>query len=89
MTQGIVRKVYFKPQQYVQCNDLVLEIATMELLNTAKEESVMEIEINEDMYVAQILTCEGATLDVGKPIALLCDNKSDILITSQLKVILF
>ena len=46
----------------------------------------MDIEIIEDMYVAKLFAVEGARLKVGQPIALLCDNESDICAAQETEV---
>lgn len=80
MKSGMIRKWFIKPQDEVQSYQLVVEVSVKSLLQVSRNETdyIMEIEILEDMYVANILAKEGEECRVGQAIATLCDEKNDI-----------
>lgn len=69
-------------------HDIVFEVSTDTLLNTSQEKSVMDIEVIEDMFVAQVLAKSGSLLAVGQPVALLCDSLDDFTEAQNIKVTL-
>ncbi len=86
MTHGRIVKFAITPHQLVSSYDKVMEISTTSLLNTVEEESVMDIEVMEDMYVAKVFAQLGQQLHVGSPVALLCDNEKDIIAAQGIEV---
>lgn len=78
MTQGKLSNIFLKELQTVSSHDVVFEVATDTLLNTSVQQSVMDIEVIEDMIVARVLQQAGSVLPVGRPIALLCDCPEDV-----------
>jgi len=78
MTQGKLSNIFLKELQTVSSHDIVFEVATDTLLNTSVQQSVMDIEVIEDMIVARVFQQAGSVLPVGRPIALLCDGPEDV-----------
>lgn len=90
MTEGKIVKWLVKPNQWVSSYDLGLEVSTNNLTTESKDAvSNMEIEILEDMFVAQITALEGEIVPVGFPIAILCENAADIEAIKNYDVSLF
>lgn len=97
MTSGRVEKWYVVPKDLVRSYQLVLEISTVELTQSARdrknydaEVSLMEIEILEDdMYVAKLIATEGQEIKSGAPIAVLCEHSEDIPSVAAAKVTRF
>ena len=88
MQKGKILKWFIKPKDFVKSYQLILEISTKTLqeVNNEENESVMEIELLEDMFVADILVKEGEECKVGQAIASFCDEEEDILVVQQNKV---
>lgn len=86
MNHGKLIKLNLKENQSVSSYEKIMEVSTSSLLNTSVEESVMEIEIMEDMFVASLCAAEGQELAVGCPIAVLCDNAADIAKVQSMQV---
>lgn len=89
MTKGKINNLFLKELQAVTSHDVVFEVATDTLLNTSIEQSIMDIEIIEDMIVARVFAQAGSVLPVGRPIALLCDGPEDVEEARNVKVHLF
>jgi len=81
MEQGLIRKLLIKPSQYTEPYQHVMDISVHSMLNSSNDVQEMEIELHDESYVVSIFpeAQEGCTLKVGEPIALLCDDKSDLL----------
>jgi hypothetical protein len=86
MTHGKILKMWLSPQQVVGSYDKIMEVSTATLLDTSSEAAVMEIEVMEDMHVAAVFAKEGQQLEVGRPVALLCDHPADITEAQSIKV---
>ena len=72
-------KLHITEGQLVSPYDLCFEVLAKGLTSqSTTDESWMEIEVIEDMYVAKMLCIPGEVLEVDSPIALLCENKEDI-----------
>ena len=79
MTTGILKKLYIHPGKQVSSYDLVFDITTKTLLNIPSKDAIeMQIEVLEDMYVAKLFEAEGSMVEIGKPIALLCDSINEL-----------
>jgi hypothetical protein len=80
MESGAIKKWFIQPNDYVQSYQLVLEVVAKQVRKTSSPETkyTMEIELLEDMYVAELLANEGEECAVGQPIAVFCDYKEDI-----------
>jgi pyruvate/2-oxoglutarate dehydrogenase complex dihydrolipoamide acyltransferase (E2) component len=81
MKGGILKKLYIHPGQYVAAYDLVFDITTQTLLNIPSKDGgsiEMQIEVMEDMFVAKLFQQEGNVVEVGQPIAILCDNIDEL-----------
>lgn len=84
MKGGVLKKLYIHPGQYVAAYDLVFDITTQTLLNIPSNDGSnngsieMQIEVMEDMYVAKLFQEEGSVIEVGQPIAILCDNIDEL-----------
>lgn len=79
MTDGKIRKWYLKEGDRVHEYQLAVEISTSSLFAITDrqgkdEESVMLIELVEDMVVGKLIGKEGTSYKVGAPIAILCDD---------------
>jgi len=92
MTGGILKKLYIHPGKYVAAYDLVFDITTQTLLNIPSNNNddddviEMQIEVMEDMYVAKIFQEEGSVVQIGQPIAILCDSIDDLDHTKDFQV---
>lgn len=80
MTKGVIQKWYIQPNNIVESNQLILEVSTRTLrdVSSKKSDYIMEVEIVEDMILADILAKEGDEVEVGHPIAVFCDEQEDI-----------
>lgn len=81
MKGGVLKKLYIHPGQYVAAYDLVFDITTQTLLNIPSNDGgsiEMQIEVMEDMYVAKLFQEEGSVVEVGQPLAILCDNIDEL-----------
>lgn len=80
MTRGVIQKWYIQPNDTVESNQLILEVSTRTLrdVSSKKSDYIMEVEIVEDMIVADIVAKEGEEVEVGHPIAVFCDEQTDI-----------
>jgi len=80
MTQGRIIKWNGKIGDLIPANGLIMEIDAYSLTKTAEVNSPsrMEIEIQEDMYIAQLLVNEGALVDIGTPVAIFCEDSDDL-----------
>lgn len=78
MSHGTIVNMTLQPKQIVSSYDKIMEVSTHSLLNTSEEQSTMDIEVMEDMFVAKVMVKSGQQMKVGTPIALLCDNEEDI-----------
>lgn len=80
MTRGVIQKWYIQPNDTVESNQLILEVSTRTLrdVSSKKSDYIMEVEIIEDMIVADIVAKEGEEVEVGHPIAVFCDEQTDI-----------
>lgn len=91
MTHGSIKHWYIKPGDYVQSYQLVLDVLPSNLLDVEtdsdkREDESMEIEILEDMYVADILSEFDVPIPVGKVIAKLCDSEDQLEATRKLEI---
>eukprot|EP01035_Chromulina_nebulosa_P020628 gene20628-26745_t len=78
MLSGVITKWHIKETDLIIPYQLVIEISTNSLTNTSNEVSVMEVEVVEgELYVDKLLVKEGEIVNVGKPIAILKENKGD------------
>ena len=79
MEKGKILKWFIKPKEFVQSYQVVMEISTGSLrqLGQAKD-FIMEIELLEDMYLADLLVPEGTECTVGTPIASFAENQDEI-----------
>jgi pyruvate/2-oxoglutarate dehydrogenase complex dihydrolipoamide acyltransferase (E2) component len=85
MKSGRINKLYLREGVGVTSYDLGFEITTTGLTMTeTAEESTMDIEVIEDMFVAKIFTKEGEVLNVDSPIAVLCDSEEDVAPVAQM-----
>lgn len=82
-------KWHVKEGHEVKSYALVCEIETNTLQTTQpNQNSIMEIEIQEDCYVQKLLCREGEILTVGKPIAILVEEKDELsIVTDDIKSI--
>ncbi len=55
-----------------------MTVSTRSLLKEGNEEILMDVEILEDVFVAEILIKEGSDVIVGQRVALLCEDKNCI-----------
>jgi pyruvate/2-oxoglutarate dehydrogenase complex dihydrolipoamide acyltransferase (E2) component len=82
MTSGKIVKWFAKSGQYIKAYELICEISTGSLVKVKISDSiedVLEIELQEDLYVGKILLEEGSNTNVGEPIAILCEDEDDII----------
>jgi hypothetical protein len=80
MESGTVKKWFIRSNDSVQSYQLILEVVAKQVRKSSSPETeyTMEIELLEDMYLADLLAKEGEECVVGQPIAVFCDNEEDI-----------
>ncbi len=86
MLSGTVQRWLISPGTLTKPYQLVLEISTESLLKIGMKKEVMDVEIIEDLYLSKILVKEGQSIKVGSPLAIFCEEESDIDAASQLEV---
>jgi len=67
-----------KKGDLLKANELILDVETLTLSSTETLTSVLEVEIQEDMFIASILGRIGQTYPVGTNIAILVEDHEDI-----------
>jgi pyruvate dehydrogenase E2 component (dihydrolipoamide acetyltransferase) len=87
MRSGKIEKWFVRKNCFVTSYQLLLEISTQSLTQEY-ENHIMEIEIIDEVYLAKLFAEAGSTLQVGKPIAVFCNNAEDIETVCDAKVIL-
>lgn len=86
MTSGKLTKWHASNRQYMKSYDLITEVSALSLVSlNSFEVTAMEIELIEDMYISKILVPadDDAIIAVGTPIAILCEEESDIDVISS------
>ena len=87
MNNGKISKWHVKVGQQLKEYELICDISTDSLTQEQNYENKldvvdhMEIEVQEDSYIAHIFEFahkEGSVLNVDTPIAILCDEKCDV-----------
>eukprot|EP00607_Mallomonas_marina_P005138 CAMPEP_0182429296 /NCGR_PEP_ID=MMETSP1167-20130531/25664_1 /TAXON_ID=2988 /ORGANISM="Mallomonas Sp, Strain CCMP3275" /LENGTH=157 /DNA_ID=CAMNT_0024612731 /DNA_START=203 /DNA_END=676 /DNA_ORIENTATION=- len=89
MTCGQISKWHIHQGQHINEYDLIADVTTNELTNSASdpEVSVLEVEIQESMIVAKIFFQEGDKyIPTGTPLAILCEDERDIDTATQYEV---
>ena len=90
MLEGTVTKWHANVGDQVEKYSLIANIMPNELTKVRTSEEgppEMEIELQDDLYVAKIMAKEGETILAGFPLALLCEYQGDIQEVENLKVI--
>ena len=81
MVNGKLLKWYAKEGEMINAYDLIADVRPdqlTELTEAAIENPDMELELQEEMYIAKILCPEGEVVKGGVPMALLCEMEEDI-----------
>lgn len=86
MNTGKVVKFHAKEGSMIPAYELAVDVIPDRLTEVAEETPVMEIELQEEMYVAKYLCSEGEELKSGAPLAILCEMEEDIEQARQLTV---
>ena len=83
---GKITKWYGREGDFLKANDVLFDVVTHSLTNSEKAETHLHVEIQEDMYIAKLIESEGETreVQVGAPIAILCEESSDVGIAGKL-----
>jgi pyruvate dehydrogenase E2 component (dihydrolipoamide acetyltransferase) len=86
MKSGVVSRWRAKIGDKLAAYDLIVDVKTMDLRKEGQDvESDMEVEVVEgDLFFAKALVEEGSSVNVGEPIALLCERSQDLQYASAL-----
>jgi pyruvate/2-oxoglutarate dehydrogenase complex dihydrolipoamide acyltransferase (E2) component len=88
MISGIIKKWHIRPGASTKSYQLVVEISTNTLTKLGNNKiEVMDVEIIEDTFLAQILVQEGEPVNVGGPIAVFCEESSEMEEACKLQVV--
>ena len=77
MQYGKLIKWHVKPGDLVPTYGLIADIVADSMTIVDGEQSEVEIELQEEMYLVKCFCLEGDTLKAGEPLALLCEEESD------------
>jgi pyruvate/2-oxoglutarate dehydrogenase complex dihydrolipoamide acyltransferase (E2) component len=89
MLEGTVVKWHTKEGDAVQKYSLIADIRPNELTKVQTSDEgppEMEIELQDDVFVAKLFATEGQKVPAGYPVALLCESREDIAEVKNLKV---
>lgn len=77
MHTGTIEQWHMQPGDVAEQYRLCVEVSATTLLKESEstEKIHMEVEIMEDMHLAALLHQPGATVDVGTPVAVFCDDE--------------
>mmetsp|Transcript_25571 Transcript_25571/g.48401 ORF Transcript_25571/g.48401 Transcript_25571/m.48401 type:complete len:195 (-) Transcript_25571:167-751(-) len=78
MKQGTIVKWHVRKGDSVEANTLMFDVETKTLTEREDHAFVLEVESQEDGFVAAVFVPEGGEVAVGAPIAIVCDNKEDL-----------
>lgn len=81
MQFGRIVKWNGKVGDLIPANGLIMEVEAHSLTRTegCGTTSLLEIELQEDMYIAKLLQPEGSSLiNIGTPVAIFCEEKEDL-----------
>ncbi len=88
MTTGVIKKWHIQPGSSTKSYQLVVEISTNTLTKLGNYKiDIMDVEIIEDTILAQILVQEGQSVNVGGPIAVFCEDESEMEEACKLQVV--
>lgn len=87
MTKGFITKYYKKdPGDLIPCYNLFADIEVQSLLKTDLDRTIqLELELQDDLYLAKIFQEVNCPLSIGAPLALFCDEYQDVEIAKDLK----
>jgi pyruvate/2-oxoglutarate dehydrogenase complex dihydrolipoamide acyltransferase (E2) component len=89
MLEGTVVKWHTKEGDKIQKYCLIADIRPNELTKVQTSDDgppEMEIELQDDLFVAKLFAKEGQQVPSGYPVALLCESHEDIAEVRNLKV---
>lgn len=87
MTKGKLLKWYAKEGEAIKAYELIIDMIPDKLTGEGAEiQPVMEIELQEEMYIAKCFCSEGQEIEGGTPLAILCELEEDIILAKELKV---
>jgi rhodanese-related sulfurtransferase len=84
MQSGRVNKWLKSPGDLVSIYDIIAEVTTDNLVEEAYKiddfagSVTLLLESQEEAYLAAVLVAEGQELQIGAPIAVLCENENDV-----------
>ena len=78
MTSGKLLKWHAAEGAMISAYSLIADVQPDQLTAVLDERPIMEIELQEDMYIAKIFCAEGKEIKSGTPIAILCEIEEDI-----------
>jgi pyruvate dehydrogenase E2 component (dihydrolipoamide acetyltransferase) len=81
MQFGRIVKWNGKVGDLIPTNGLIMEVEAFSLTKTESSDttSLLEIELQEEMYIAKLLRQEGSSLiNIGTPVAIFCEEKDDL-----------
>lgn len=79
-------KWFAKEKDCFASYDLIVRVSTDTLTDVDNEYIEMDIELQEDAFVAKYLASIGDQVTVGKPIAILCESEEDVKEASTIEV---
>ena len=78
MTLGTIQKWFVSPKSAIQNYQLFLRVNATNLIRDDDREIIMDIEILEEGFVLELISNVGDAVEVGRPIAIICDNLNDL-----------
>jgi pyruvate/2-oxoglutarate dehydrogenase complex dihydrolipoamide acyltransferase (E2) component len=86
MANGKILKWYAKEGGMIPAYELIADIQPDQLTEILDERPEMEVELQEEMYIAKLLCTEGQEVKSGTPLAILCEMQEDIETARKLQV---
>ena len=86
MTSGKLLKWHAAEGSMISAYGLIADVQPDQLTAVLDERPIMEIELQEEMYIAKIFCAEGKDIKSGTPIAILCEVEEDIELAKGLMV---
>eukprot|EP00240_Pyramimonas_obovata_P011238 CAMPEP_0118930430 /NCGR_PEP_ID=MMETSP1169-20130426/7124_1 /TAXON_ID=36882 /ORGANISM="Pyramimonas obovata, Strain CCMP722" /LENGTH=121 /DNA_ID=CAMNT_0006872787 /DNA_START=346 /DNA_END=711 /DNA_ORIENTATION=- len=78
MTSGRITRWHKQIGDRIDAYDLLYEVETNHLTVREDEVFTLDVEAHEDGYLGAILVQDGDEIDVGAPIAVVCDEEKDL-----------
>jgi pyruvate/2-oxoglutarate dehydrogenase complex dihydrolipoamide acyltransferase (E2) component len=87
MASGKILKWHAKEGGMIPAYELIADILPDQLTEILDERPEMEVELQEEMYIAKLFCTEGQEIKSGAPLAILCEMQEDIETARGLQVL--